>query len=796
MWDHGVGATVNDQRAAGHLRCVGRGVHERQTRLQRIERLFAKAVVVGGCNDAREEGVSEMSWKRLGKSPSGVRRGVAVGPRQSRKPQPLGAKPLSLALCVRQSVDEIREHDRTIEGIDCGLFATTQGEHDGVAPVGVSSEQHKAPDASRTARAYADGGQRPDRYSEHTRQRAGGVVGLLHRHAQSRIGVVDQIRVHGQRTEGRKHRRSDVKACVRQDACEPIEPRFERTHVVQPVQDKIGADRRAGWVGVDPQLNVVGAYASPNNARRLLVLPPRTEPVDQSSDRPRCPDHEKMIPSFHMGGFAEYDRYDAMGLAELVKQRQVSASELVHEAIARAERVNPALNAITHCLYESAEALGSTPAAGPFSGVPFALKDLIQSYPGLPVENGSRFWKGYVADSETTLMKRWLATGVVPVVKTATPELGILPVAECELNGPTVNPWATDRTCGGSSGGSGALVAARVVPMATGGDGGGSIRIPASCCGVFGLKPTRGRTPAGPYLSENWAGFVSEHVLTVSVRDSAAMLDATHGPEATSPYHAPAVDESFLSATTTDPGKLKIAYYTDPVMPATVHPDCIAAVHDAAQLCRDLGHDVVEHSMAHDSLKLARAFMTVIAANVAAEIKAGERVRNRKAKRGDFEMGTWLLKVLAEANNAATYVSCVKLLQSHAARLARYYADYDAVLTPTLASPPVLVGALQPRGVDRVLQSLITVTGFKAPLRSETLLEQAAADVFGFVPFTPVANFSGLPSMSVPLMWNEADLPVGAMFTGRFGEERTLLALAAQLERARPWQQRRPPTCA
>ena len=495
-----------------------------------------------------------------------------------------------------------------------------------------------------------------------------------------------------------------------------------------------------------------------------------------------------------MSGFAEYDNYDALGLAELVKARAVTPVELLEEAISRVERVDPQVNAVVHRLYERAreQVTGELPQ-GVFEGVPLVVKDLIQSIPGVPLESGSRFWKGHIAQTETTLMKRWLATGVVPFAKSATPELGILPVTEPVIHGATRTPWDTNRTSGGSSGGSGALVGSRAVPMATGGDGGGSIRIPAACCGVFGLKPSRARNPAGPQASEGWAGFVSEHVLTVSVRDSAAMLDATHGPEETAPYHAPAVEGTFLQATQNRKRKLRIGYHTEPAMPATVHHDCEAAVNDAVRLCKELGHEVVERAAGHDQRALGRAFMTVITGYIANDIREGEEALGKKAKSNDYELTTRVMALLAEAFDANTYVSSVATLQREARRLVDHYRGFDLILTPTLAKPPILVGELDPKGFDRVAQSLLVATGWKALLKIETLIDEAASHVSGFVPFTPVANFTGRPSMSVPLFWNSADLPIGVMFTGHFGDEQTLFSLAAQLEEARPWRDRQPP---
>jgi amidase len=492
--------------------------------------------------------------------------------------------------------------------------------------------------------------------------------------------------------------------------------------------------------------------------------------------------------------FQDYDQYDALALAELVALGKTTPLELLETAIARAESIRAPLNPFAYEMYDRArrQASGDLPP-GPFRGVPFLVKDLIQRIPGVPTQMGSRFWEGWVPDEPTTLYQRWLETGVVPFGKTTTPELGIPPFTEAEVNGPTRNPWDPARTPGGSSGGSGVVVSTRVVPMASGGDGGGSIRIPASCCGVFGMKPTRARNPAGPFASENWSGFVSEHVLTVSVRDSAAMLDATHGLEPTSPYAAPSITGTFLESATTEPGKLRIAYHWDPAFPVETHPDCRAAVEHAVELCESLGHEVEGVPPLHPVREISRAFVTVYAANIAADIREAEEIIGRTSNRRDFEMTTWVARLLAQSINSEDLAVASRFLQTEARRLVGIYGDYDAVLTPTLCKPPVRVGELRPTGVEALLQEVITRTGFKAPLKLPGVVEQAVIEILRFAGFTQVANFTGQPSMSVPLFWNDEGLPIGVMFTGRLGDEQTLFGLAAQLERAQPWKDRRPP---
>ncbi len=495
-----------------------------------------------------------------------------------------------------------------------------------------------------------------------------------------------------------------------------------------------------------------------------------------------------------MAGFADYDAYDALGLADLVRRGEVQSRELVEECIARIERLNPRIQAVVLDLFERARQESERAAGeGPFAGVPFLVKDLIQRIPGVPTKEGSRFYERWTPTDETYLYRRWVDAGVITVAKTATSEMGLLPVVETELHGITRNPWKLSRTAGGSSGGSGAAVAAGLAPMASGGDGGGSIRIPAACCGLFGHKPSRARNPAGPTASEHWSGFVSEHVLTRSVRDSAAMLDATHGPDETSPYYAAPIEGTFLGATERDPRRLRIAFHSEPALPAEVHPDCIAAVQDAAQLCAELGHHVEEVAPRHDTLELARAFLIVIGANVAAEIREGEQMLGRRATAKDFELTTWITKLFGEAASARDCLVALRVLQAEARRLAHVYRDYDLVLTPTLGAPPLPVGALAPQGIDLMAQKLVSTLSWKGLLTNQKIIDQAAESTFSFIPFTPVANFTGQPSMSVPLFWNDEGLPIGVMFTGRPAEEPVMFSLAAQLERARPWASRRPP---
>ena len=467
---------------------------------------------------------------------------------------------------------------------------------------------------------------------------------------------------------------------------------------------------------------------------------------------------------------------DATALAALVRQKQVKAIELLEAAIERIERLNPALNAVVTPMYEQARraTAGKLPD-GPFAGVPFLLKDLGAPYAGVRMTMGTAFLRNFVPDHESELVTRLRRAGLIIVGKTNTPELGILPTTEPRLFGPSHNPWDIDRTPGGSSGGSAAAVAARIVPMAHANDAGGSIRIPASCCGLFGLKPTRARNPLGPDLGDIFSGLVIDHAVTRSVRDSAALLDATAGPDVGDPYWAPPPARPFLQEVGTDPGKLRVAFTVTTPTNVKVHPDCISAVQDAAALCADLGHEVVEAAPEVNGELVARAFMVLFSAGCAWTMEGLGFATGKALTQDSFEPLTWGLYETGRQQSASSYLLSLTLLQRAARDIARFFLKYDVLLTPTLAEPPMPLGTFDSPSEN--------------PLHG---LRRAEA----FVPFTPICNATGQPAMSVPLYWNAQGLPVGVHFVGRFGDEATLFRLAAQLESARPWARRRPPVSA
>ncbi|NRF66318.1 amidase [Aquincola sp. S2] len=498
----------------------------------------------------------------------------------------------------------------------------------------------------------------------------------------------------------------------------------------------------------------------------------------------------------------EYEQHDALGLAALVRSGEVDPQTLIDAAARRIDAGNPALNAvIADCRDYATSALAKRRAAGRerdgvFAGVPVLVKDLLATVEGLPTWHGNRLLQRSlpVATHDSEFIRRLRATGALIVGKTNTPEFGLTPFTEPELTGPTRNPWDTTRTAGGSSGGSAAAVAAGFVPLATGGDGGGSIRIPASCCGLFGLKPTRGRVPSGPDLGELWSGLAIEHGLTRTVRDSAALLDAVAGADSGPPCAAPSQARAFVDEVSTAPDRLRIGVSTEPWLGhAAVNPDCLEAVTRSAALLRSLGHEVIETRVPVNGEAFAMAFLQVLAANVRGEIETIAHALKQRARRQDYEATTWALGLLGRAVSGDEVINAQRTIQLTGRRVGALFESIDVLLTPTLATPPPLIGALKPTPAEQRQIEFLGAIGSPWLLRKFGAFRQIADKAFDFIPYTAVFNGTGQPAMSVPLHWNAAGLPIGVQFVGRFGDEATLFRLAGQLEAAQPWVQRRPP---
>jgi amidase len=464
---------------------------------------------------------------------------------------------------------------------------------------------------------------------------------------------------------------------------------------------------------------------------------------------------------------------DGLAQAALVRAGEVTARELVEGTIERIERVDPLLNAVVTPLF--AQALQAAEAGDladtPFAGVPMLLKDHLATYGGARHTSGSIFLRNNIAKRDSELVTRFKRAGMIPVGVTNTCELALLSTTEPALHGATLNPWNLARSTGGSSGGSAAAVAAGLVPFAHGNDSAGSLRIPASCCGVFGLKPSRGRvspTPRGDLAPGIW----SEHVMTRSVRDCAAVLDSTAGTLPHDQYSRPRPAGPFQGRVGADPGRLRIAVSDRPLQGGEVHDDCVRAVWQTAELCAELGHEIVEAAPIVDGAALEADFFALYTVAASARIAEWVELMGREPDPAELEPLTWAVREAGQRHTAVEHVLAVQRLQRATRDIVAFFDDVDLWLTPTLAEPPAPLGYFDPSPLD--------------PLATLDLDAR-------FSPFTWIANVTGQPAMSVPLAWNDEGLPIGSHFLARLGGERVLFALAGQLEQARPWAHRRPP---
>lgn len=499
-----------------------------------------------------------------------------------------------------------------------------------------------------------------------------------------------------------------------------------------------------------------------------------------------------------MSSFSEYDQFDGLGLADLVRKKEISSVEICEEAIRRAEAVNPKINAIIRPLYDLARktAKDLKPDA-PFSGVPFLLKDAHHALKGVAMACGSEALTDFIPEHDAEIVRRFKKAGVVILGKTNTPEFKLAYVTEPKAFGPTRNPWNPEYSSGGSSGGSAAAVAARIVPLASATDEGGSIRVPASYCGLFGLKPSRGRNPVGPDFSEEWDGMSASHVLTHSVRDSAAMLDAVSGPEEGASYTIAKPIRPFLDEINREPGQLRIAFNTESAYGKKVHPECVKAVEETARLLESFGHYVEEAVPSYTEEEVAFNWFIVLMGHVVALIdeialRYGRTVVTRKIELRNLASYKMGLSLTADEFVQAKH----KWLQL-GSDMAQFLRTYHMILIPTLGEPPVPVGSQRPGKTDQLTMKLIISWVGKLILGNSRVKKFALNEPIqklmrGQMPFTLIANITGQPAMSVPLHWTEDGLPCGVQFIGRFGDEASLLRLAAQLEKAQPWFDKKP----
>ena len=466
-----------------------------------------------------------------------------------------------------------------------------------------------------------------------------------------------------------------------------------------------------------------------------------------------------------------YADLDATDIARLVGRGELSALEVLEEAVERAERVNPRLNALVYPWYDHAkERIREGLPQGPFHGVPFLLKDLYQDYEGQKQSNGCRALAGTVAGEDGEMVSRYKAAGLSIFGRTASPEFGLSTTTESALHGQTRNPWSPELTSGGSSGGASSMVAAGVLPMANASDGGGSIRVPTSCTGLFGLKPTRGRNPMGPLVGEGWSGLATVHAISRSVRDSALLLDCTAGPDVGAPYWAEPPGRPFAEELGREVAGMKAAIVREAWFGVETHPDCLEAVDAAAGLCRGLGLEVEEASLPIPR-ELLDADMQIIYANARETVELVEQRLGRPATEEDVEKNN-LAMARRDRSTGADYVRALNGIHALGRLVARFFLDFDLLITPTMPVPPMPLGLLSPSREDGGAQW---------------------RDVMRTIAFTSVFNASGNPAASVPLHWNRDGLPIGVQFVAPYGDEAALFRIASALEEAAPWAHRRPP---
>lgn len=492
--------------------------------------------------------------------------------------------------------------------------------------------------------------------------------------------------------------------------------------------------------------------------------------------------------------YPEYLQHDATALAARVACGDTAPEELLGLALARNAAVHGRVNAVCRLLEAQAREQLAGPLGGPLAGVPFLIKDIVQDYAGVPTSFGSRAMHAYVPREHAAVVRRYLEAGLVIFGKSNLPEFALKAVTDSALHGRASNPWNLGHTPGGSSGGAAAAVAAGIVPMAAGNDGGGSIRIPAACCGLFGLRPSRGRVSSGPAMGEIWFGASTEGVLSRSVRDSALALDILAGHEPGDPFDIAAPCAPYRELARRDPGRLRIGFSTASPIGTEVHPEAVAAVHRTVALLHALGHDVEEAAPEIDGAALAASFLHVYFGQVPAMVA---RARALGARAGEVELMTRLLLTLGAGVPAGTLTTQLFKWNDFARALARFHARYDMQLTPTLAHPPIRHGQGDPPRGEQFVLDLLQRSGVLGILARLGLLDSTvdriARDSLRYVPFTQLANLTGTPAMSVPLHWTAAGLPLGVQFVGRFGSEDRLLQLAHQLEEAAPWFDRLSP---
>ena len=480
----------------------------------------------------------------------------------------------------------------------------------------------------------------------------------------------------------------------------------------------------------------------------------------------------------------EYPYFDATKIAELIKSGELSKKEVAKEAIERIEKINPKINAVITKTYDYANKANQQVTDKPLDGVPILLKDILQSLKGVRYTMGSKAMKNYIAGEDSDYVKRIKQTGAIILGKTNVPEFGLMGTTEPKAFGPTKNPWNLKHSSGGSSGGSAAAVASGMVPIACGNDGGGSIRIPSSCCGLVGLKPSRGRTPTGPVFGDVWMGLVAEHVITKSVRDSALLLDLTQGETVGAPYIIKPPAKPYIEEIKTPPEKLMIAFNLDSPLGDKINSEVRQTVEKTAKLLSDLGHIVVEDKPKLDYMQLAKSYVLLMCSETALDIEIASKLRGKEITKSEVEISTWILARLGK-KIPAYEISKAKFVFDNASRvMGQFHSKYDIYLTPTLADLPAKLGKLTPSALENFLMNLLSSIGAEGIIHKAGILDQIAYKQLSKLPFTQLANQTGQPAISLPMGFATNGLPVGVQLMAAFGREDLLLKLSAQIEEA------------
>lgn len=489
-----------------------------------------------------------------------------------------------------------------------------------------------------------------------------------------------------------------------------------------------------------------------------------------------------------MKGF-EYKDYDGLGLAELIKNKEIQPKEVLAEAIHLIEKHNPQLNAVINRFYDKAEKTAKhVDLTGTFAGVPMLLKDITQEVEGEKITSGSRALQTYRAKVDSEYVTQLRKTGVIFVGQTNVPEFALMGITEPQYYGPTRNPWNLNHTPGGSSGGSAAAVASGMVPIAGANDGGGSIRIPGAYCGLFGLKPTRGRTPVGPHYARHWQGASVDHILSRTVRDSAAMLDEISIHEKYAAFYAPSFEGKYLNLLQkTLERKLTIAFSVQSPLGNTVDQDCIDAVLKTAKLLESMGHHVVEVKVPVDGRKIAKSYLTMYFGEVAAGLASLEGTLGRKASMNDVEPTTWMLGLIGKATSAEEFVLSIREWDQAAIQMEHFHESYDLLLTPTTAAMPAKIGELEPSKSEKAALQFAGMLSLGRVMKKAGIVEQVAEKNLERTPFTQLANLTGQPAMTVPIHLTSEGLPVGVQFMAAKGKEDLLFSLAGELEQTEEW---------